>query len=327
MGKKGHTIRPRRWKFELSYSPVLLLGFNRPNMLQNSLKFLVDNNCKIYVAIDVPSENDFRNIEQSKQCMEVIRKYRSNLHKVRIAETHQGCYLGVSNAISWAFEFESQLVILEDDVAVDCDFLDFMTENLVRYRDVLNIHSIAGSNFVPTNYMSKPRDDHRFSYFSSSWGWGTWADRWSDYIFDLGSFPERKVSYPGKRLGTVNSFYWKMIFLQTKKGKFDAWDYRWLYSGWKRKRVNVISNKNLAINVGFGLDATHTKAEVVPWWLPNVVERYSRNSTQSQPRFVDLQADLWMKAHHYEIGVINTVKNWISFNLPFILDLRRKFLK
>jgi hypothetical protein len=294
-------------------------------MLQNSLKFLIENNCKIYVAIDVPDRNDFRNIEQSIQCMEIIRKYRSKLHEVRIADTHQGCFLGVTSAISWAFKFESELIILEDDVEVESDFLEFMTENLARYRKVFTVHSIAGSNFVPRSYLSNPSDDHRFSYFSNSWGWGTWVDRWSDYLFDLGSFPERKVSYPGNRLGIVNGMYWKMIFLQTKKGKFDAWDYRWLYSGWKRKRVNVVSNKNLAINNGFGPDATHTKDGVVPWWLPKSLESYSRNPTRSQLGFIDLQADSWMKKYHYEISLINTIKNWVSLNFPFILDVRRKF--
>ena len=202
--------------------------------------------------------------------MEIIRKHRSELHGVRIAEAHQGCFLGVSNAISWAFKFESELIILEDDVEIQRDFLEFTTENLERYRNVFIVQSIAGSNFVPKNHMANPIDDHRFSYFSNSWGWATWADRWNDYLMDLSSFPERRVSYPGNRLGIVNDLYWKMIFLQTQKGKFDAWDYRWLYSGWKRKRVNVVSNNNLAINKGFGPDATHTKDGGVHWWLPSV---------------------------------------------------------
>ena len=303
------------------------MGYNRPSMLKASLEYLLTTNAKVYVALDIPRPDDLRNVALSSECIEIVNAHSSGIAGIRISDVNQGCFMGVTQAITWGFSLEPELIILEDDIQVTEAFLSFATSMLDEYRDNVKVGSIAGTNLVPTSSISKSEKDIRFSAFTSSWGWATWQNRWADYLQDLPAFPEFTHGFPDHFWNLITTRYWDQVFLETLRGKFDAWDYRWLYSNWKHSRLTVVPNENLVLNIGFGESATHTKDTVIPWWLPTRITESFACIKFPEGIDRDLIADKWMADNHYRINALNLFKYEVAMKFPAIARAYRRLRK
>ena len=298
------------------FSPILITAFNRPNRLQDLLESLIDSPCKIYVALDAAKIGDTKNEILVQKSREIINRFEDRLSDVRISNLSQGCFLGVTNAISWAFSKETQLIILEEDIQISESFLIFVSSMLEIYKDVPNVGSIAGMNLVPQESVSDTKVAFRFSAFTSSWGWGTWRDRWEDYEKDLKEFPHTEFIYPTGFWTRSKKHYWSKVFSSVAEGNTDSWAYRWLYSNWKNNRLTLIPNENLALNVGFDAQATHTRDSVIPWWLPTEINYTFRASLFPNSITRDFLADNWMEKNHFRTDPMQQLRHTLGIKFP-----------
>lgn len=307
------------------FAPILITAFNRPKYLQDLLESLVHFPSRIYVALDAAKLGDTKNAVLVSKSIEIINSYGDRITDFRISTENQGCFLGVSNAISWAFSKESELIILEEDIQVGEAFLIFVSEMLERFREEPSIGSIAGMTFVPVTHLSNASSSIRFSAYTSSWGWGTWKDRWQDYERDLKKFPYTNFSHPTNFWTSAKRYYWSRTFSTVAKGNTDSWAYRWLYSNWENNRLTVIPKENLALNIGFGSDATHTRDLVVPWWLPKEISKTFRTNSVPTSISRDLLADNWMERHHFRTEPLQQFRHKLIARFPRVGTFYRNF--
>ena len=305
------------------FAPVLVTGFNRPELLEQQIESLIGLGCKVYLSLDVPKENDLAYVDSSHRCIEIANRYSSNLAGVRISKENLGCFRGITEAITWGFGQEEMLIILEDDVRINETFLSYATRLLIEFESNQTVGSIAGSNFVPKSHITLKDGSVRFSAFTSSWGWATWRNRWNDYLQDLGTFPNQDSIFPTNFWSWGSKRYWKKVFEDTASGKYDAWDYRWLYSNWKRHRLTVVPNSNLAINIGFGRGATHTHDVNLPWWLPREIENSFKLLAIPTVTLRDEGADRWTERNHFRTGVDQQFRGEFSINFPRVAKAYR----
>lgn len=239
-------------------TPVLLIGFNRPDLFEKVLKRVLEVGLnKIYIGLDGAREgrkDDCEKIKKIKKIVENIEgcDVRTNYQKVNL-----GCKYGPVAAMNWFFKNEEKGIILEDDVLADKSFFYFCDELLEKYKNNSNIGSISGNNF---QFGVKRGDaDYYFSRYSHSCGWATWRRVWKLYDVEIAKYDVKDVN------DFFDSFfdrvYWKLIFNGVKSGVVDsAWDYQWNWMMWKNKMLGIIPNFNLVRNIGFNrADATHTK--------------------------------------------------------------------
>jgi len=160
---------------------------------------------------------------------------------------------------------------------------------LEKYRDDERIAMISGDNFQ----FGRKRTGYSyyFSRYPHIWGWATWRRAWKNYDVAMQLWPEiRDGRWLKDLLGDIKSeWYWRYIFEKVYSGKIDTWDYQWTFSCWIQNALTVIPNVNLVSNIGFGMNAEHTK----------VKNRYAEMKTEpvssplSHPEYVlhDSKAD------------------------------------
>ena len=56
--------------------------------------------------------------------------------------------------------------------------------------------------------------------------------------------------------------YWRSQFDLVFQNKIDTWDYQWSFTCWKENWWGILPKTNLTTNIGFDMNATHTKGEV-----------------------------------------------------------------
>jgi hypothetical protein len=137
-----------------------------------------------------------------------------------------------------------------------------MNQALELYKSEPRIFSVSGFNFGLNGTWYYPYDAFCF-YRSSSWGWGTWKNRWelADWsISDYDNFctdKERQLQF--NRGGDDLSH---MLALQMQ-GKIDSWAIRWAYTHFTQDALALLSFQPRVFNIGSGSSATHTRRKLV----------------------------------------------------------------
>lgn len=298
---------------EIPLTPILVVGFNRPDLLEKSLDKLRDQRRRIYISIDGPRNSTELLIVE--RCKYIVSDFKRN-HKygsvaLQFHTENLGCKAGVISAINWAFQTENRLIILEDDVDFGNEFLKYCDEGLLAFAESNQIWHLAGWTPLhnlrahPAVYMNR---------YPHIWGWATWKDRWERYDAGL-------ISWNGQLASTMQTnrqskvprgfdAYWGELFQQVYENKLDTWDVQWLFSMWKNGGVSLSPGLSLTKNLGFDSRATHTKE------LPINLYKKQRDSLMSD---FDNFPHNWA----YEMNYVDTTFRWdryheeIAFFMPY----------
>ena len=304
-------------------SAVLITAYVRPANLKRLLDFLSTTNRRIYVSLDVPRKANEKLLELSESCKNLLEEYRDVITRTKVADANLGCYRGVTEGISWAFEYEENLIIIEEDIVISNAFLEFADWALIFFQKNPRVGSITGTNLVPKSEISEPQNSFRLSTYPSSWGWATWKDRWSNYLEDSSTFPSNRIYIGALQNRKSTSRYWSKIFDEVAIGEIDSWAYRWLYSNLIRERLAVTPNENLVINTGFDELATHTRDTHLPWWLPTKIVQQFEFEEHLSDLSPDFLADSWMEVNHFRTKPFQQIRRNIYEKFPSILRLRK----
>jgi len=241
-------------------TPILFLIFNRPET--TTLVFEQIRIAKpkhLFIAADGPSADKHN---EELNC-ELVRKLVLDgidwPCEVRTLFRIQnlGCGKAVSEAITWFFEHVEQGIILEDDCLPSQDFFRFCSDMLSRYKDKDEIMEVTGTNILQGK-LEQTNDSYYFSSYGSIWGWATWRRAWKHYDFDMLDFDVMKGEMLLRLKSRLDIKNWMHSFFNVYQKEIDTWDYQWVYTLWKNKGICIVPTENLILNIGFGLDATHT---------------------------------------------------------------------
>lgn len=251
-------------------SPVLLVGFNRPDYLKQVFNLIKKNRPqRLYVAIDGPRPNVADDEKKCKACRQIVNQvdWDCDLHTL-FREKNLGCGHGMFNAISWAFENEDRLIILEDDCVPSDSFFPYCDMMLERYKDDTRVWQVAGRSYHP-NSRFFDQSDYIFSHYPHVWGWATWKRCWDQYDFYMSDFPDF-VSVGGalnssmtEKLGRIENRYFQKVYDEIlSETYYHTWDFQWSYLMLKNNGYSIVPKKNLIHNIGN--IGTHTSANPKP---------------------------------------------------------------
>jgi len=248
-------------------APIILIAFNRPECTARVLAALASVAPRqLFVIGDGPRPGhptDSARVGQVRQQFERLGWPCEVI--TDFAASNLGCRRRVVTGLNWAFGQVEEAIILEDDIVPSPPFFRFCDELLARYRDCDRIGSISGMNFAGARYT--PEASYAFSKYNLFWGWATWRRAWARYDDAMAC-----VGVPGEdgldallartfRLYRER-FYWRTLLQRTARDQINSWGYRWLLSCWKAGMLGITPCVSLAENIGVGVDATHTRADL-----------------------------------------------------------------
>lgn len=170
--------------------------------------------------------------------------------------------LGISEAIPWAVtwvltEFD-RAIIIEDDVTVGPQFLDFASHALDRWNEDETVFAISGYSMVPDEFLSSPDLPARFSRLVHSYAWATWRKSWLMFDPTMAWFLNLSLRESASQLGSVwAALRWRQFASHVQKGRVSTWDYQWAMTIWSHGGRVVMPNRNL-IEYHGQVEGTHT---------------------------------------------------------------------
>lgn len=276
----------------ISSIPIIVFAYNRPKNLHTFLESLKPHSPEIvYFHVDGPkdSNDDLARVLATRKIIDEI----DWVPDVRICyhDSNIGLRPAIECGMKLAFEVSDKIIVCEDDIILGAEFLNFMSQNLIRFESNLRIGHISGYNNVPHEFITDPTSAYRFSIFPESYAWATWKRAWKYYDPSLtwGSRTTRKTlsRLTQSKLGGI---VWKNHFYEAYIGRLNSWAFRWVASLWQNNLLCITPNRNL-ITYNGRVDGTHTFRESP--WLEIPIEALPLDTPSHISR--DFTADRWIQ--------------------------------
>ncbi len=167
----------------IKIAPLVIFAWKRPyifSKLVSSLSrctFISDT--EVFVFIDGPkTDDDIVEIEKTEKIAKRI--HAKQLHIIRRNENF-GLRKNIKEGVYDVVTRFGRVIVLEEDLIVSPDFLLFMNKMLDKLSPSQRVFSVSG--WTPPLHIPA---DYGYSIFffprPSSWGWGTWAEVWEDFM-------------------------------------------------------------------------------------------------------------------------------------------------
>ena len=306
--------------------PALVLAFNRPDRLQESLRSLMKcGPSRVYVNVDGPREGVSGDVEGVTECVRVARAETAGAElRLRTHEVNQGLGHGARSAISWFFGREERGMILEDDLVISPGSLDLASDLLNEFADVESVGSISLFSAVPQRFLRDPHSTYRHSGMPPSWFWGSWRDRWEQLITDFDAwrelFPESYLTeIGGSRFASMYAG-----FCDADVGVGDVnWEGAWIGTHFAHRWSCVVTNQTFCIHTGYSDTATHLNEQ--PSWQPVSFAVWDGTLRHPPDQRVDRRADYWGLNQRFVLSRAKRAKAWVGRQFPWLRQAWRRF--
>ena len=241
-------------------APIVFFVYNRPEHTKKTVVSLLENDLAsksdLFIYSDGPkNDNDLPKVGEVRNYIEAINGFKN----IEIVERQQN--LGLANSvISGVTEIINRygkVIVLEDDLVSSQYFLKYMNDVLNIFEDDERIFSASGYTFpikIPVQYNLPVYLSPR----SSSWGWGTWKNRWekADWkLNDLQNFIDDKDQVKDFNKGGDDL---SRMLINSVSGKVDSWSIKWTYCHFLHNAFCVYPVKSRIKNIGADKSGVHT---------------------------------------------------------------------
>ncbi len=237
-------------------APVLLFAYKRLHAVQMTITALEKNylarDTNLFIFSDAPrNEKDIKKIEEVRNYLDSVKGFKNIT--VKKAEKNKGLANSIIDGVTEVLGSYKSCIVLEDDLLTSKNFLNFMNDSLDYYEGNQKVFSISGFTFP----VERPKQYHFDGYFNPrgcSWGWATWADRWSAIDWKMLDNGKEKFINQTRSLGSD----FPSLIRKYRSKTIDSWAIPWCYYQYKKNLATLYPVESKVRNIGFDPDATHT---------------------------------------------------------------------
>lgn len=243
-------------------APVVLFAYRRKDKLMECIEALEKNkevfDSELYIFSDGAKGNeDVLDVVETRGYLE---KYKSeskfNNVVIEYADRNKGLANSIIYGVTKVIAQCNKAIIVEDDLIVTNDFLDFMNKALDYYEDDLHYGSISAFTYPLKELKNYPHDVY-VTGKGECWGWGTWKNRWENVDWEVKDYEEylknRKLRCKFDKLEVGLD----QMLRNQMEGKVDSWAVRWCYHLMKTEQWTVYPRVTKTLNIGFDGSGTN----------------------------------------------------------------------
>jgi hypothetical protein len=241
-------------------APIVLFVYNRPWHTRQTIESLKQNELAarsdLFIFSDGgKSESDSQKVDEVRAYIKSIKGFGSV--EVKEREKNYGLANSIISGVNHVSTLYDRIIVIEDDVITALSFLTFMNNALEFYQVNKSIFSVSGYTY-PIKIPGSYKKEVFASYRASSWGWGTWKDRWEKVDWEVKDFnnfiKDKKAQKSFNRAGEdVTPMLKAQIW-----GEIDSWAIRWSYSHFRHNAYCLLPVQPLCKNIGTDSSGTHS---------------------------------------------------------------------
>lgn len=239
-----------------SLAPIVLFVYNRPQHTEQTLNALKSNklasDSKLFIFADGAKEDASNNELDTISIVRQIIRSQQWCGNVEIIESNfnKGLATSIQTGVTKIVEKYGKVIVMEDDLVTSPAFLSYMNKCLDYYQHRKSVFSISAYSY-PDNKFKIPQD-YLFDVFvglrNSSWGWGTWVDRWEQIDWEVNCY-SRLSEAMENALNRGGDDVFELLKMQ-QTGKLNIWSIQFTMAHFVNHAVSIVPCTSYVDNVG-----------------------------------------------------------------------------
>lgn len=240
-----------------NYAPILVFSYNRVDHFKETIENL--KQCNLADQSDLIIYSDGAKNDSDKIIVERIREYASTINGFKSVnlislDRNYGLAANIIKGVSDVINQYGKVIVLEDDLLVSSQFLQYMNESLDKFQNVQEIWHVSGWNY-PIDTIGLPKLIP--IRIMNCWGWGTWKDRWSHFEKN----PEKLIQQFDKKDIKVfdvdnSGVFWSQV-LANHNNTINTWAIFWYATIYLNQGICINPLKSFVKNIGHDGSGTH----------------------------------------------------------------------
>lgn len=244
---------------------IVVFAYNRSSHLERCLASLdacvgaEEYSVRIYC--DGP-----RSVREEEDCSLVRRVAgsRRNFRSTSVIarESNYGLSRSMIEGVGESLLEYDRVIVVEDDLVVSSQFLEYMKRGLQIYEDDDRVASIHGYVYPVPSLLP----DSFFLRGADCWGWGTWRRAWERFVSDGSSLLEQlREAGLEERFDLDGAMGYTRMLQDQIEGRNDSWAIRWHASAFLAGMFTLYPGRSLVRNTGFDGTGTHSGRSGCDW--------------------------------------------------------------
>ena len=236
---------------------TVLFTYNRSDHTRKVLEALSRNTVlpdKFYIFQDGLKSEEHRTEWEKVNLL--IKEVNFCPIELNVSKYNKGLANSIVSGVNYVFEKYDAVIVLEDDCVPAADFINFMQQCLKKYREDKRVYSVTGYGW-PIELSGNQYDVYGCGRIST-WGWGTWKDRWEQREVDSGILERIKNDQSKSRYLAMWGNDCEQMFLDRIIGCNNSWAIYWGLYVIENKGICINPYKSLIQNIGMDGSGTHS---------------------------------------------------------------------
>ncbi len=235
---------------------IILFTYNRSEHTKRVLEALRHNTIlpqKLYIFQDglKSDESD----EEWTKVNALINETDFCPTEVHVSDKNKGLAASIVSGINYVFRRYDTVIVLEDDCVPAANFVCFMQKCFEKYESDKRVYSVSGYAW-PIDLKKGEYDVYGCGRISS-WGWGTWKDRWAIYEKNYELISKMKQE---KELSKQLALWGNDLedtLVGNVRGECDSWAVFWALNVIEHRGICINPYYSLIHNIGFDGSGVH----------------------------------------------------------------------
>lgn len=168
---------------------------------------------------------------------------------------NKGLAKSIVDGVNTVFIENDAVIVLEDDCVPASNFISYMIQCFDKYAEQEEVYSVSGYSW-PIILPENEYDVYGCGRISS-WGWGTWKDRWERYNTDNNILKRLKKDEDKSRHLAIWGNDCEATLLSRIKGQNDSWAVYWALHVIENSGICINPYKSLIDNIGMDGTGVH----------------------------------------------------------------------
>lgn len=234
---------------------IAIFAYNRSWHLQQVLDGVQKNENidKLYIF------HDGLKCEYHRKEWEKVREIIENISWCETicnySDKNKGLARSIIDGINFVLKSNDTVIVLEDDCVPTANFISFMKQCFEKYYNDKKVYSVTGYAW-PINLPIDSYDIYGCGRISS-WGWGTWKDRWEQYRIDNNILKCMKDDENKSKELAIWGSDLEQTLIKNLKGQTDSWAVYWALCVLEKGGICINPYKSLIQNIGMDGTGVH----------------------------------------------------------------------
>jgi GT2 family glycosyltransferase len=165
-------------------TPVAFFAYNRPEHARRALEALCKchklDGCDFHLFSDGPRTDASRTeIDATRK---VLHDWAASFGANVVEQPHNlGLAKSIVTGVSDLCDRYGRVIVVEDDLIVSPDFLDYMIQSLDYYHNESQVMQVGGFTLSPPPVLAT---DAFLLPVTTTWGWATWQRAWQNFSWE-----------------------------------------------------------------------------------------------------------------------------------------------